>query len=256
VVADNASTDGSAQALRSLYGNSPALEILCNPANLGFAAAVNACARPLRSDWLFIVNPDCEVAADTLERLLDAAQSDARAGVAGPRVSDAAGRMERASLRRFPDPWRSLMTFSGLWRLGRWLPLFRGVPVGSATLPETPAPAEAVSGACMLVRRRALEEVGYLDEGYGMHCEDLDLMYRLYQAGWHCLFVPQATAVHASGVSSRSRPLWVHRQKHLGMARFFRKFQAERYPRPLNWLVYSGIWLHYLLLAPIAWLRR
>ncbi len=256
VVADNASTDGSASELRSLYGKFPGLEILFNPTNLGFAAAVNACAKSVSADWALIINPDCEVAPDALEKLLEAVRQDERAALAGPLVRDADGRPERASLRRFPDPWNSLMTFSGLWRLGRWIPLVRGVPVNPAALPEETVEAEAVSGACMLVRRAALEDIGYMDEGYGLHCEDLDLMYRLREAGWRCLFVPQAAAVHGGGVSSRSRPMWVHTQKHLGMQRFFRKFQARRYPPPVRWLVHAGIWLHYIALAPVAWLKR
>ena len=256
VVSDNASTDGSAANLRSLYGAYPGIEILFNPANLGFAAAVNAVARMVRTDWILIINPDCEVARDTLELLCEAAGRDKRAGLAGPCVRGTDGRIERASLRNFPDPWNSLVTFTGLWRLGRWITVFRGVPVNEALMPGDVASAEAVSGACMMVRRQALEEIGYMDEEYGLHCEDLDLMYRLRQAGWHCLFVPQAAAVHASGVSSRSRPMWVHRQKHLGMARFFRKFQAAHYPLPVNWLVYTGIWLHYALLVPLVWVRR
>jgi GT2 family glycosyltransferase len=256
VVADNASTDGSAENLRSLYGDYPGIEILFNPVNLGFAAAVNACARAVRTDWILIINPDCVVERDTIALLSDEAGRDERAALAGPGVLGRDGKLERASLRRFPDPWNSLMTISGLWRLGRWIPLFRGVPVDDASMPAGTVTADAVTGACMLVRRQALVEIGYMDEGYGLHCEDLDLMYRLHEAGWHCLYVPRARAVHTQGVSSRSRPMWVHRQKHLGMARFFRKFKAAEYPLPVNWLVYTGIWLHYALLAPFAWLRK
>jgi GT2 family glycosyltransferase len=108
----------------------------------------------------------------------------------------------------------------------------------------------------MLLDRKVITELGLFDEGYGLHCEDLDLMYRLRNAGWQCLFVPAASAVHEQGVSSRSRPFWVHRQKHLGMARFFRKFQAAEYGPPIRWLVYSGIWARFVLLSPIVWLKK
>jgi GT2 family glycosyltransferase len=256
VVIDNASTDGSAEQLRSLYGSFPGLEIRFNPANPGFAPAVNAGAGAARTDFILVINPDCELGRDALSRLFGALAADAKAAVAGPAVRDPRGRFEAASLRRFPDPWRSLMTFSGLWRLGRWVPWFRGVPLGGAALPAENTRADAVSGACMLIRRQAFIEVGGMDEGYSLHCEDLDLMYRLHLAGWHCLFVPAATAVHEQGIPSRSRPLWVHWQKHRGMARFFRKFQADRYPFPVSWLVYAGIFLHYVLLAPLKWMKR
>ena len=95
-----------------------------------------------------------------------------------------------------------------------------------------------------------------MDEAYGLHCEDLDLMYRLQQQGNHCVYVPAARVFHQQGVSSRSRPFWVHRQKHLGMQRFFRKFQAKRYPLPMRWMVVAGIWLRYFLTLPLVLLRN
>jgi len=108
----------------------------------------------------------------------------------------------------------------------------------------------------MLIRRSVFEAVGYLDEGYQMHCEDLDLMFRLAERGWHCLYVPRASCVHLQGASSRSRPNWVHFQKHRGMARFFKKFQAETTSFPVRLLVYTGIWLRFVILWPVALIRH
>jgi GT2 family glycosyltransferase len=112
----------------------------------------------------------------------------------------------------------------------------------------------------MLVRTKAFVDVGGLDEAYALHCEDLDLMYRLRNRGGHCLFVPQAQAEHLQGLSSRSRPLWAHWQKHRGMQRFYLKFQAERYPALLRWpfslLVLMGIWLRFAVTLPAALLQR
>lgn len=99
-----------------------------------------------------------------------------------------------------------------------------------------------------------------MDEAYGLHCEDLDLMFRLRRSGGYCVFVPQAQAEHAQGVSSSSRPLWVHWQKHHGMQRFFLKNQAPGYAVPWRWLlslpVLAGIWLRFTLRLPIVLLRR
>ncbi len=256
LVVDNASSDGSTEQLRSLFGNQGGLEILDNPVNIGFARAVNASVQNITSDLVLVINPDCSIHRDALGLLQTALENDNNAALAAPTVRDGDGQFEKASLRRFPDPWNSLMTLTGLWRLGRWIPVLRGVPFNPEKLPVETTVAEAVSGACMLIRRNVMLEVGLLDEGYGLHCEDLDLMYRLKPAGWHCLFVPGATAVHEQGVSSRSRPFWVHRQKHRGMDRFFRKFQASKHWPPVRWLVYSGIWARYLLLWPLVWLRK
>jgi GT2 family glycosyltransferase len=256
VVTDNASSDDSMNLLEETFGGHDALQVQINAGNLGFARAVNACARQAGTAWVLVINPDCELASGSLAVLLGALRAEPRAALAAPRVLDSRGRVEQASLRRFPRPWNSLVTFTGLWRLGKWLPAFAGVSSTAAASAGGTVRAEAVSGACMLIRARALQEVGYFDEAYGLHCEDLDLMYRLQQAGWHCLYVPEASAVHKQGLSSRSRPLWVHLKKHQGMSRFYGKFLSEQYVRPFSWLVLLGIWLHFLLLLPVAWLKR
>ena len=273
---DNASTDGSADRASAEFGGRPGFTMLRSPDNPGFATAINRAVsvpanRPVSTpicpdltaqatpwppaDYLLLLNPDCELAPGALSILCRALEADSAAGVAGPLVTNAAGRAQRGTLRRFPDPWKSFVTFSGLWRLGARWPRFRGVEVEGA-LPDVVTPAEAVSGACMLVRRSAFLAAGGMDPRYGLHCEDLDLMYRLRQGGLHCLYVPQARAVHQQGLSSRSRPWWVHWQKHRGMQRFFVKFQARRYPWALRWAVIAGIWTRFALSLPLVLLRR
>lgn len=255
-VVDNASSDGSAENLRSLYGNQSGIEFLFNPTNLGFAAAVNAVASRVNADWILILNPDCILEYPALEQLQAALEQDSNAALAGPAVMDRNGNIQRATARRFPTPWKSLMTASGLWRVGQWVPVFHGVEVNVSKFGASSEIVEAVSGACMLIRSSAFAAVGFMDEAYGMHCEDLDLMYRLAAKGWHCLYVPQAVCVHSQGKSSRSRPSWVHYQKHRGMLRFFRKFQAETTSLPVRLLVYAGIWLRFVVLWPLVLLRR
>jgi hypothetical protein len=276
-VVDNASTDGSAERAAAEFGGRAGFSLLRSPDNPGFATAVNRAvplpevplpshpgppaetSAPATANYLLILNPDCELAPGALATLCRALEADPAAGLAGPLVTDAAGRAQRGTLRRFPDPWKSFLTFSGLWRLGSRWPRFRGVEVDGA-LPDEVTPAEAVSGACMLVRRSAFLAAGCMDARYGLHCEDLDLMYRLRQGGLHCLYVPQARAVHQQGLSSRSRPWWVHWQKHRGMQRFFVKFQARRYGGPLGgplrWAVIAGIWTRFALSLPPILLRN
>ena len=255
-VVDNASTDQSAESLQSFYGKHQNVNFVFNSTNMGFAPAVNSVARGLKADWILILNPDCILEPESLDRLKAALLADPRAGLAGPAVRDEDGQLQRATMRRFPGPWKSLMSASGLWRLGKWFPVFHGIEVDPSEMSAAPQTCDAVSGACMLVRRSAFEAVGYLDEGYAMHCEDLDLMYRLKDQGWHCLYVPQAGSVHQQGLSSLSRPSWVHFQKHRGMARFFKKFQAGTTPFPVRMLVYAGIWLRFLVSWPLVLIRR
>lgn len=253
-IIDNASSDDSAQQLRHFIGNHQGVEFIFNPSNVGFAPAVNQVARTAVEEWVLILNPDCILEPAALRKLKTALQADSGAALAGPAVHDENGHMQRATVRRFPSPWKSLMTASGLWRLGKWAPAFHGIEVETKVL-ETGV-VDAVSGACMLVKRSSLESIGYMDEAYKLHCEDLDLMYQLKEKGWHCLYVPDAVCVHLQGQSSRSRPTWVHYQKHRGMVRFFNKFQAKTVSAPVRLLVRTGIWLRFLILWPLTLLRR
>ena len=255
-VVDNASSDKSAENLSKQLEGQQGVEILFNQENLGFAPAVNSIARRADADWVLILNPDCILEPETLGHLKSALENDTGAALAGPDVRDENGQTQRATLRRFPDPWKSLVTASGLWRLGEWFPAFHGIEVNVSQLNSGTEKCDAVSGACMLIRRSALQEVGFLDEEYAMHCEDLDLMFRLREQGWHCLFVPQARCIHKQGLSSRSRPTWVHFQKHRGMARFFGKFQAKSTFLPIRMLVYTGIWLRFIILWPLILIKR
>jgi len=256
VVADNDSTDRSCEILRSRFGSAPRLSILENPLNLGFGPAVNACAQSATEPYLLILNPDCELFPNTLLQLRQALEQDTGAALAAPLVVDHEGNMMRGNLRRLPDPWTALATGTGLWRLSSWLPVFTGVEMRSRDFPENTSEAEAVSGACMLLRTESFRSLGGFDESFSMHFEDLDLMARIQQSGQHCLFVPQARAVHQAGVSSASRPLWVHRQKHAGMQRYFRKHVFNHHGLLARALVSAANGLHYLLTLPAALLRQ
>ena len=255
-VVDNASSDDSIDRLRQSAGAEQRLAIKSRGDNPGFARAVNRAVGEIEagSAYLLILNPDCEMSPGSLSALRDALDSDSLAALAAPAVVDAQGRILRGTLRRFPDPWNSLMTFSGLGRLGRRIPAFRGVELNAEAADEA-VTAEAVSGACMLLKTDVFLDLGCMDGAYGLHCEDLDLMYRIRERGMHCLYVPQARVFHQQGLSSGSRPLWVHWQKHRGMQRFFMKFQAARLVFPLRWLVVGGIWLRFVLTLPLAWFR-
>jgi GT2 family glycosyltransferase len=253
---DNASSDDSLGRLQKTIGRLDNVSVIANDENMGFAKAVNVAARDLELDGqrLLILNPDCEMLTGSLAALSQALDDDPGAALAGPVLVDRDGRPLRGTLRRFPDPWNSLLTFSGLWRLGRWIPAFKGIEM-SEQLPAGTEQAEAVSGACMMLSQSVFLEMGCMDGDYGLHCEDLDLMYRLRQRGFHCLIVPSALVYHQQGVSSSSRPLWVHWQKHRGMQRFFLKFQADKTGFPIRWMVIAGIWLRFCVTLPLVWFR-
>ncbi|MCG6897926.1 MAG: glycosyltransferase family 2 protein [Thiocapsa sp.] len=244
IVVDNGSADGSLESLRARCGPDPRLTILENGANLGFAKANNRALPLARADRLLLLNPDCIIGADTLSQMLAFMDGRPDVGMAGCVVRNPDGSEQVASRRSIPDPWIALKRIS---RVDRLLPDGGGRRLDRhhEPLPDKPVEVDAISGSFMLVSRRALDEVGPLDEGYFLHCEDLDWFVRFRQAGWTIALVPDVSVVHHKGACSRRHPFMVERHKHRGMERFYRKFQYRQYPRVFSWLVILGIRAHF-----------
>ncbi len=243
VVVDNASTDGSLAVVERYAGDGAPVRVLRNTANLGFAQACNLGAAQVERLYLLFLNPDCVLAPDAVARLVAALEARPEAGMAGGLLLNADGTEQAGGRRGLPTPWHAFVRAFGLARF------FGGFDLHRQPLPDVPIEVEAISGACMLVRRAAMAQVGPLDEGYFMHCEDLDWCLRFNRAGWKVLFVPDARVVHHKGTCSRARPIFVEWHKHRGMLRFYRKFFRDRYPGPLMGLVVLGVWLRFAMLA-------
>ncbi len=246
IVVDNASTDGSAL---DLAAQTP-VKLISNGANLGFAAACNIGARLASAPYLLFINPDCWVEPTSLERLLQALRGTGQVGMVGGLLVNPDGSEQAGSRRAIPTPWRAFVRAFGLAHFAdRWPRLFSDFCLHKQPLPDHPVEMEAVSGACMMVSRQAMRDVGEWDEGYFLHCEDLDWCMRFRQRGWQILFVPSARITHASGVSSQGKRVFVEWHKHKGMVRFYRKFFRHQYPGPLMPLVALGVWLRFALVA-------
>ncbi len=253
IVVDNASHDGSLGGLSEL----PHIRVIRNPANVGFAAACNIGVAASSAPFLLFLNPDCVIQPGAVSILLAALQSAERVGMVGGLLVNADGTEQGGGRRAVPTPWRSFVRAFGLHRFAhRWPKLFYDFHLHKQPLPEGPIEVEAISGACMLVKRAAVEDVGLWDEGYFLHCEDLDWCMRFRQKGWQILFVPDARIVHALGACSRSRRVFVEWHKHKGMVRFYRKFFRHQYPGALMWLVTFGVWLRFGLAAVYLTARR
>ena len=247
IVVDNASTDHSMEELEYLAASQSRLICIRNNKNLGFAKACNiAIAAAGGNDYLLFLNPDCLVNKDALDKLLACMKSSPQAGMAGPMLLNPDGTEQAGGRRAVPTPWRSFVRTVGLSRLSERYPrLFSDFLLHRQPLPDGPTEIEAISGSCMLVRRAALLDVGSLDEGYFMHCEDLDWCMRFRQRGWKIIFVPDAHVVHHKGTCSKTRPIFVEWHKHKGMMRFYGKFFRHQYPGILMWIVAAGIWLRF-----------
>ncbi|OGP66797.1 MAG: glycosyl transferase family 2 [Deltaproteobacteria bacterium RBG_19FT_COMBO_43_11] len=251
LVVDNGSVDHSMDEMEHLADSQSRLINIYNKANLGFAAACNiAIAAAGENDYLLFLNPDCLIDKEALETLLSCMKSSPQLGMAGPLILNPDGTEQAGGRRAVPTPWRAFVRIFGLSRLRERYPrLFSDFLLNEQPLPDGPTEVEAISGACMLVRRDALLDVGPMDEGYFMHCEDLDWCMRFHQRGWKVIFVPEARVVHHLGSCSHSRPIFVEWHKHKGMMRFYRKFFRHQYPGILLWIIGAGVWLRFSMMA-------
>jgi GT2 family glycosyltransferase len=253
IVVDNASLDGSLDHL----SESPTIRMIRNPVNIGFAAACNIGIHASSAPFLLFLNPDCFFQPSVVATLLAGLKSDDRVGMVGGLLVNADGSEQGGGRRAVPTPWRSFVRACGLHRFAdRWPKLFYDFHLHKQPLPEVPIEVEAISGACMLVKREAIEDVGPWDEGYFLHCEDLDWCMRFRQRDWKILFVPDAPIYHALGACSRSRRIFVEWHKHKGMVRFYDKFFRHQYPGALMWMVTLGVWLRFGLAAAYLTARR
>ena len=214
-VVDNASTDGSARMVRDAF---PWVRLLENTANLGFACANNQAIRQSHGRYILLLNSDTKVRPGALPTMLQFMETHRQAGGCGPLLLNDDGSLQ-PSCHPMLTPGREF------WRL-----LFLERLWPRATYPQTkwerkaPRQVEVIKGACLMLRRAALEQVGVLDEAYFMYTEEMDLCYRLLQADWRLWWVPQATVVHYGEASSRQVAEEMYVQLYRSKVQFYRKF--------------------------------
>ncbi len=245
-VVDNNSTDGSIQKVRQIK-ELRELKIIENKENRGFAAANNQVLNTVPSDYYVLLNPDCKVQPDTVNKVLGAMEQDKCIGLASCLIRDPDGAIQKTCRRRFPTPWSGFVRILGLHRVSRNYPVFANFDLGEQQTGNGVEFVEAVSGAFMVANGEAIRAVGVLDEEYFMHCEDLDWCMRFWKSGYKVAFVPRVEVVHAKGGSSGSKKWRVNWHLHRGMIRFYSKFYKEKYPLPLMWLVFAGVGLRFVL---------
>lgn len=241
IVVDNHSRDGSVDYLSKIEG----VRIIESGHNLGFSKANNIAIRQSTAEYVLMLNPDTIVAEDAIRMIIDFADSHPQAGGIGVRMHNDWGTTARESRRGLPSPMTSFYKIIGLSKrlpqhrkYGRyymgWLPW------------DSPSRIEVVSGACFLVRRKALNEVGLMDEDYFMYGEDIDLSYRLLKGGWENWFVP-ADIIHYKGESTQKTSFNYVHVFYNAMLIFMRKHYSH-----LSWLIIWPLQIAVYFIALLA----
>jgi GT2 family glycosyltransferase len=189
LVVDNGSRDGSVAAVRK---KSPGVRLIENSVNLGFAKANNQALSVSKGRYLLLLNPDAQAKDEAIPKMLFFMETHPEAGVVGAQLLNA-DESKQNSIANFPSLATELLNKSLL----RWF--FPEKFPGKETDYPDPVEVDSVIGACMLVRREAMEQVGLLDEKFFLFLEETDWCYRMKKAGWKIYHIPQAEVLHFQG---------------------------------------------------------
>ena len=226
-VVDNHSDDDSVETVRSQY---PWVRLIENQENMGFSRANNIAIREARGEYVLLLNPDTIVEEATLREVLRFMEEHPKAGGAGVMMHNADGSLAPESRRALPTPWVSCLKMLGFTK--RYY---------MSHLPwDQPSRIEVISGAFCFLRKKALDEVGLLDEDFFMYGEDIDLSYRLMKGGWENWYLPYPIT-HFKGKSTQKSD---YRYVHIfykAMLIFFRKHYSHLslfYALPVKMAIY------------------
>ncbi|MDA0684048.1 MAG: glycosyltransferase [Bacteroidetes bacterium] len=241
-VVDNNSVDGSVAALQEDF---PTVQLIANDHNVGFGAANNQAIREASGEFLLILNPDTILQEDTLDILVKRMRAHPECGAMGCQILNPDGSFAPESRRAFPTPEIAFWRMTGL---GKFFPnsrRFGGYNMSYLPIDEE-AEIDALSGSCMFVRRDALlsdRGAGLFDENFFMYGEDLDLCFRIQQAGWTIRYTPLTRIIHYKGESTKKGEIRYVRLFYGAMLLFIDKHLDRRHSTLLASLLRFGIML-------------
>ena len=251
LVVDNHSSDDSLGYLRPRF---PGVRFIASEENIGFGRANNLALEQARGEYILFLNPDTILPEDCVSQCLAFLEATPGIGGLGLRMIDGSGRFLKESRRGFPTPWVGFCRLSGLAALFPRSRHFAGYYLGH--LPADKAhPAPVLSGACLWVSRAVLERTGSFDPQFFLYAEDIDLSYRIGQAGFTNYYTPAVTIVHFKGESTRKDIRYI-RQFYRAMRQFRRKHFNKGLPAFFDWGVQAAIRIRSLQAAVAGVMRR
>ena len=243
-VVDNLSTDGSVAYLRERF---PEVTFIENRENVGFARANNQAIRQSKGRYVLLLNPDTFVGEDTLACMVEFMEAHPEAGGAGAYMLNADGTFAPESRRGLPTPFVAFCKMSGLTKLFPKSRLLGRYYMGYLDANEVNE-IEAISGACMMLRRGALDKVGLLDEDFFMYGEDIDLSYRVLKGGYKNYFIP-TRMLHYKGESTAKNSYRYAYTFYQAMRLFFRKHYGHYsfiISLPINAATWASTFMAYI----------
>jgi N-acetylglucosaminyl-diphospho-decaprenol L-rhamnosyltransferase len=223
-IIDNASSDGSVEFLSPLF---PGFHFIRNSENSGFAKANNQGLALCRGELILFLNPDTILAEDSLDLCIGFLQSRQDAGALGVKMIDGSGRYLKESKRGFPDTQTSFYKMTGLTRLFPRSKIIAAYYRGDLHEGETHQ-VDILSGAFMMVKKKALAIAGGFDERFFMYGEDIDLSYRIVEAGFKNYYLSGTTIIHFKGESTQ-RDFHYTKMFYSAMALFIQKHFRGKY---------------------------
>ena len=222
IVIDNGSQDGSGMEVKKSF---PFVHLVENEKNLGFAKAANQGLQKASGRYALLLNPDTQVKGEAIEQLRSFMETHLEAGVAGPQLLNSDGSKQN-SIANYPSLATELLNKSLL----RWL--FPKKFPGKERDYSEPVEVDSVIGACMIVRRDAIDQVGLLDEDYFLFLEETDWCYRMAKVGWKIYHVPQAEVDHFQGKSAETVKKRARVEFYRSRYHFFKKNRGS-----LQWFI-------------------
>lgn len=219
---DNGSTDGSPEAVESQF---PQVTLIRNKENLGFARANNIGIRASTGRYLCLINSDVVVLDGCIEKLVAFMDENSKVGIAGPRILNQDGSLQ-VSCRHFPSIWNNLCQALGLNYLFPKSAFF-SEPFMKYWTHDKVRKVDVITGCFWMVRHKAIDEVGLLDEDFFIYGEDIDWCKRFHLAGWDVVFYPEARAIHIGGASSGNAPIKFYLEMQKADLQYWRKHHGR-----------------------------
>lgn len=256
IVVDNASSDGTKEMVLQEFPN---VRLISNEENIGYGPAHNKGFQRSRGRYLLVLNNDVMISNDSLRKMVDYMDTHLDVGLMGGRLQNLDGTFQPSANRRFPNLLD--VFFEEFFFLSSLRYLFFKFPFGAHCMKlfwdrKEPHPVAWVGGACMMVRRKTIDQVGFFDEHFFFYREDCDLCLRIWKSGWKIMYDPRNSFTHVWGYSSKKNKQKISMESRRSLLYYFFKHHSRLSFWIAKYFVLGGLCLRYLLLSIVQLVKK